>query len=208
MIRTPALVESLHRIDVWLAEHAPASYQTLNPPATSEQIGDAFTRMGVPVPVDLATLLLRHNGTTDPEIGQANRKGIAHFLPMWTRLLSLEEIEDDYDGHMRVLGDPAEDEDEDGLDPWWHPSWVCFASSADSGVHWAVDQRAGGRPGAIRECDRVESSVGFSSLSEMMAAIATSLESGQSLYQHRSHLPQVVEDGVLTWDVGPAQPSD
>ncbi|MES9604443.1 SMI1/KNR4 family protein [Actinomadura sp. NPDC000929] len=202
MISAP-LVESLHRIDVWLAEHAPASYRTLNPPATSEQISDAFTRMGVPVPVDLATLLLRHNGTTDPEIGQANRKGIAHFLPMWTRLLSLEEIEDDYDGHMQVLGDPEEDEDDDGLDPWWHPSWMCFASSTDSGVHWAVDQRAGGR--AIREWDRVESSEGFFSLPVMMAAIATSLETGQSLFRHRSHLPQVSEDGVLTWDVGPAK---
>ncbi|MEU8121280.1 SMI1/KNR4 family protein [Spirillospora sp. NPDC049024] len=208
MIRTPPLPESLYRIDVWLAEHAWASYQTLNPPAAPEQIGDTFTRMGVPVPVDLATLLLWHNGTTDPEIGQVDRMGIAHFLPMWTRPLSLEEIEDDYDGHMRILGNPDEDEDEDDLDPWWHPSWVCFASSTDSGIHWTIDQRAGGRAGAIREWDRVESSEGFSSLSEMMAAIATSLETGQSLYQHRRHLPQLVEDGVLGWTAGSAQPFD
>lgn len=50
------------RIERWLAAHAPATFASLQPPATPQQIADTQRQLGVAIPAELVASLRRHDG--------------------------------------------------------------------------------------------------------------------------------------------------
>lgn len=180
------------RVVSWLATRAPASRRALGPGAAPERIGGAFTRLRVPAPPDLVTVLVEHDGARDGGGGDA-----AHFLPGHMRPLPLEEIVRWHRRLTGILEGLDAERYEEALERWWHPQWVPFASDG-MGAVLAIDQRPGPRRGAVGAVDRVEGwhRDAWPSLSVMAAEIADALEhGGESSARQRP----TVEDGRLTW---------
>ena len=180
--------ESWSRVTSWLARYAPGSYRALDPPATSQQIEQAQSRLHVPLPEALVTLLSMTNGsafTPDAELQFGSR-----FLPGGYSLLPVADIP----GRIEMLNGIVE---EDMLGWWWHPQWVLFAEhvAADALV---VDQREGpsqGRVGEFRHDHRTDFELS-SSLTDYVSSIADALEQRQDFGCWR---PLVV-DRRLDWD--------
>ena len=131
--------ESWHRIDTWLAAHAPSSLARLNPPASQADIRDAERVLGIPLPGDLAESLRCHNG----------QHAQVSLLPEHVEPLPASAIAE----HWRMRMDIAAGVD--GLiaapwadEPWWHLLWIPWAESA-GGDAQVIDQRPGPDAGRV-----------------------------------------------------------
>ncbi|MER5637393.1 SMI1/KNR4 family protein [Kitasatospora sp. NPDC002227] len=108
----PPVAASWKRIDAWLAQHAPASFAALRPPATPDAIARAESLIGIPLPSDLRESLLCHNGDVFP--------GALPCGPLYP----VEEVVAIRLMRMGIW----EPDDADQLEtPWWGMSWVPFA---------------------------------------------------------------------------------
>lgn len=187
------LEESWARVTAWLAAHAPASYATLNPPATAAELDACEQVLTVPLPSDLRRLLLVNNGAAELDPDETYHREAA-FLPVGHRPLSATELaleSRDLVGIARGIG-------EDMLGCWWDPEWVLFGRDV-AACGMAIDQRPGPRQGAVGEFDlggNMEFTMG-ASLAEYLAKVADSIENGTDF----CYLRPAVKAGSLDWDV-------
>ncbi|GAA2136054.1 SMI1/KNR4 family protein [Actinomadura napierensis] len=185
---------SWQRFEDWLAENAPASHRTLNPPASPRQVDDAARKVGTVVPAELRALLLRHNGATETGPQGEFWQG-ARFLPYGASLFTVARIEQHHQMLTGILDRmPAEQRDTWGRQ-WWDRRCVPFADTI-SGDAWII---GGSRPDAVGQhlddegCrfDR------WPSLAAMVDDMLSAITGGRPLRTQET--PQVVE-GRLEWE--------
>ncbi|SOD73462.1 cell wall assembly regulator SMI1 [Jatrophihabitans sp. GAS493] len=192
--------EQWSRVLDWLRTNAPASYSTLQPPATYEEILAAQQRLAVALPVGLVSLLSMTNGVPAyhpvAEVSFASR-----FLPGGYMLQPVADIP----GYVDMLNGILDQGDPMQAGWWWHRQWLTFASHVCADALF-LDLRPGpdyGRVGAFMHEEIADFDAGAHTLEAWVAGIADALE-GQ--YDFGYWRPAVI-DGRLEWDVI-ADPSD
>nr|WP_286157470.1 SMI1/KNR4 family protein [Streptosporangium nondiastaticum] len=144
--------------------------------------------IGMPLPAPLAESLLRHDGTD-----------FRTLFPSGWHLLSAKEIADTWALRTKIAGSDADDVHDDPaaeFGPWWDRRWVPFASDG-SGNHLVIDQF--GRIGDACHEDgcRFDPHPMWSSLPELFAQVASTLETGNALHYYERN----VDDGELDWEI-------
>lgn len=181
------------RVTGWLAAHAGASYATLRPPATPQEIESCERALELALPADLRRLLLVNDGAADFDAEGNYRHGAA-FMPGGHRLLSAAEVA----RQSQNLNEIVAGFGGDMIGHWWHPQWVLLASHINTdGL--AIDQRPGPGQGAVGEFIH-EASTSFDmapSLGAFIAKMADVLDNGADFLHYR---PGVWE-GCLRWRV-------
>lgn len=203
---TAAISESWTRIENWLAEHAPATYAALAPPAIPADIAATERVIGRPLMKPLVVSLLRHDGLLDQR---------GSLLPGFYRPMSAREIAAAwrlltgfYD--KRTADEAGEEADYDFMKRgfssvlYGHPQLIPIARDVGGG-HLVLDHRPEIDRGRVHEAEAVEGVVRvphemWTSLPVLMEAIATSLETSQPL---NGYTPVVHEKQRLYWDVIP-----
>lgn len=201
---TASINESWTRIENWLAEHAPATYGALAPPADPADIAAVERVIGRPLLKPLVLSLLRHDGVLDRHRGS--------LLPGYYRPLSAREMA----ASWRLLTpyyDACEaDERGEEVDHhfmeigcsgilYGHPQLLPVARDL-GGAHIVLDHRPGTDRGRVHEAEPVEGVMRVShekwgSLPLLMEAIATCMEASQPL---NGHIPAVDEEQRLHWE--------
>lgn len=184
---------SWRRIERWLAVHAPADREQLNPPATHEEIEAAEHVLGLPLPAELAQSLACHNGF---------REWTGFF--MGESPLPVHEIAETRQSLMELAaevdGFETREWDEE---PWWHPQWLPWAMTSH-GVYNVIDLRPG--PGSGRLGWAGHSGGGdfggaaayaWPNLPAALHAVAQALNHGVSAH---GEYPYLTADGRLWWD--------
>lgn len=149
----------------------------LNPGATPEAINQTESALGLSLPDELKESLLRHNGSVEGS---------------WPKgeLLSLERIEGEARVWRELLADGTFNDasDFDGSqgsnklkNGWWNNGWIPL--DADGGGNGAFVDADPGPSGTLGQVADMDHEVGpngplFDSLSEYLADIAATLESG------------------------------
>lgn len=177
----PPVAESWHRIDTWLAAHAPASLALLNPPASGDDVRRAEDAIGLRFPADLTASLAVHDGLAHwadllPGAAPLSAARIASTWQVWTN-----EHEPD-------------DEDDE---PWWDPRWLPWAETASGDAH-VIDLRPGaghGRVGLAVHDDRATFDHAWPSLAAYLGAVAHALTHGVGV---EGLFPDLT-DGELRW---------
>ncbi|MEV6590230.1 SMI1/KNR4 family protein [Streptomyces acidicola] len=190
----------------WLAEHAPATYAALAPPADPADIAAAERVIGRPLLKPLVMSLSRHDGLLDQRFSllpglyspMSAREMAAEwqlFTSFYDKRTADEEGEEaDYDfmkmGASRVL--------------YGHPQLIPIARDVRGG-RLVLDHRpeidrgrvheAEAEPGIMRGSHEM-----WTSLPMLMEMIATSLETNQPL---NDYTPAVDEEQRLYWDFIP-----
>ena len=197
----PRTVDSFNRL---LAAHralARAAGSGLFPPLSDE--GLARLRSIVPVPDELAELLTLHDGQEDRTVG----------LPMWSRLLSADEIAKlyadalvtateyaaKYDEYYGFIGNDAQFEPLVKYDRYWRAGWVPFAQF--QGNIWFIDNDPGpeGIEGQIVYSEPgIDPPIGVlaNHMSGLFERLLVELEAGRS--QDDGFGGRVVSIGALT----------
>jgi cell wall assembly regulator SMI1 len=179
------LEQAWMRIEGWLSAHAPASFTTLNAPATHEEIAETERATGFPLPGELTRLLRLHNGS--------NSTIPAHFMPGGTFLAGTAAIVATRAGKCSVL-----EYQPDAVGSWWHPQWVPFTTCCDPvkclfinespgphhGKAGSFFHESGGNPGE------------WPSLTALLVGMADAL-ANTSPFDRK--LP-VTADSALTWE--------
>lgn len=201
---TPSIDDSWIRIEAWLAEHAPATFAGLEPPAAPEAIAAAEAAIGLPFPDELRRSLLRHDGT-----------GHHQLLPLMWMPLGVDGISGNWAVNMEVQADvwgpdTGEDDGDPEADtgPWWHRQWIPFAGNG-CGDHLVLDQRPTSLRGRIGEayhdgCGTFGREPMLASLQALLAATATALETGEVIDGCRR---TVTADGELDWEIQRSAPA-
>lgn len=187
----PTIDQSWERIERWLANHAPATLASLNPPASADELAQAETALGRPLPEELTASLRRHNGTDEHR--RTGRFALAEYM-----LLSTSQIVARWQMMEQLLADnPHWDRD-----AHWRSHWVPFAESVSAATLY-LDQPA----------DHPEATVGtlthgdfprprtWPSYSALLDQTAHAIETGTAL----DRLRPTVRDGELWWIYSPRE---
>ncbi|MGH3168597.1 MAG: SMI1/KNR4 family protein [Trebonia sp.] len=189
------LEQAWARVTRWLREHAPASYETLRPPAEQSEIEACENALGLALPEEYKRLLLLNNGAAAWDAPETAFRPGAAFLAGGYRPLSAEEAGE----HAIMLCEVMASIDEENMiGSWWHPQWVMFGLH-NAGDGLAIDQRPGPGQGAVGEFEN-EGDTAFDmapSLSTFLATMADCLETGSDF----RHFRPIVKDGYLDWGV-------
>lgn len=164
---TPTVTASWARIDAWLAEHVPASHAILNPPVTDDDLAAAEAVVGVAFPDQIRESLRCHDG-----------------LDLWGNIfpgqppLSARGIAAHWKMCMEILEDNADEDQDPGDVPWWHPLWIPWAQS--DGDSQVVDLRPGPDQGQFGWVYHDEGGVidPLPDLATYLHAVAEALEHG------------------------------
>lgn len=127
---TTSIDDSWDRIEAWLAEHAPATFAGLEPPADPEVIAAAEAAIGLPFPDPLRQSLLRHDGTGYHELLAPfwELESAQQIAGTWQLRTSIHEELSPPDGAYE--GDPESDRG-----PWWHRMWIP-SPLTEAGATW------------------------------------------------------------------------
>ncbi|MFC9689618.1 hypothetical protein ACFTSF_13840 [Kribbella sp. NPDC056951] len=180
------ITQTWRRLDSWLAEHAPATYAVLAPPATDDELDAA--RQVVELPPDLIESLRCHNGLT-----------------AWANLLpeappsSAAQITDNWQLRMDIAADV------DGFtvhpwntEPYWHLAWIPWAD-ADGDLQ-VID--GSGRLGMASHDGVGDFSTGWPDLASYLSAVVDALHTGTGV---NGWYPYLTTHRELWWDRGPDQ---
>ncbi|MFH8886525.1 SMI1/KNR4 family protein [Streptomyces californicus] len=201
---TTSINESWARIENWLAEHAPATYAALAPPADPADIAAVERLVGRPLLKPLVLSLLRHDGVLDRHRGSLlpgyyrplSARGIAaawHFLTPYYDTREAEERGEEVDHHFMEIGSSRI--------LYGHPQLIPVARDL-GGAHIVLDHRPEIDRGRVHEAEPVEGVMRvphekWGSLPLLMEAIATCMETSQPL---NGHIPAVDEEQRLHWE--------
>nr|WTB29310.1 SMI1/KNR4 family protein [Streptomyces sp. NBC_00830] len=179
---TAPVSESWTRIENWLAEHAPATYAALAPPADPVDIAAAERVFGRPLLKPLVASLLRHDGLLD----QRGSLLPGFYTPMSAREIAAawQLFTGFYD--KRTADEEGEEADYDFMKigvSWvlyGHPQLIPIARDVGGGC-LVLDHRPEIDRGRVHEAEATEGLMRVShemwtSLPVLMEAIATSLE--------------------------------
>ncbi|MEU7602466.1 SMI1/KNR4 family protein [Streptomyces sp. NPDC041003] len=185
----PPVRSSWDRIDGWLREHAPASYENLAPPAAPGAVEEAQAEMGLRFPAGLTDSLLCHDGLIgwDNVLPGPPPQSAAQIVRHWRMCVEIDGDEDPSDP-----GEPGEE-------PWWHPLWIPWAQS--DGNAQVIDMREGphrGRLGTACHDDTAHFDDGWPSLAAYLAEVADVLDHGGLV---DGCAPYLTCDGELWWDL-------
>jgi cell wall assembly regulator SMI1 len=176
------------RIHAWLAANAPVVLESLQPPATDEQLRDAEESMGVVLPADVRACYRVHDGQRPVPMllrDWPDRQDVPRFLygQQW---LSLDRMVE----HWRIkkglleegaFGHPGQPRGPIRPD-WWHPKWVPLTADR-LGYMNCLDlaPAEGGRVGqVIYWChDDPSRGVVAPELTDWLAQFADALEQGE-----------------------------
>ena len=134
-----------HRIETWLAAHAPPLLASLQAGAQAEEIRRTETVLGVTLPADVKASYRIHNG----------QAAGSPWLLEEGELLSLADIERGW-GSWKELADAGVFADAPGKPSgpiradWWNPRWIPITHDG-SGNHLCLDlaPAPGGTPGQL-----------------------------------------------------------
>lgn len=133
------------RVTQWLERNAPKNTAALQPPATSKQIGDAESRLGLSFPGELRAWLLVNDGVGMKETGQGwlSPAPGSSFVPYGWHLLSTAELVKAYERRMdfQRTGEVPDDEDDEVL--VWRRDWFPFVADSDELYGRFIDVRTG-----------------------------------------------------------------
>ncbi len=190
------------RVETWLMNNAPRTYQRLPAPGSEEEIRAAERKLGINMPADLRAFYLLHNGTglaTDFEAPVEDR--CAYFLPggrgaapvavLPTWLGGPVPIAAEANGGQILMAFTATDPD------------VVYGEFID-----CTPGTGYGQVGTYEEIGLL--SVTFRSFADYLCELADTLCGDKRCFDPRDrwsrvYLP-VVQDGVLSWNSGPRQP--
>jgi len=113
-----------HELETFLKTNNPEQLDDLNPPASSAQIHELEKLLGVTLPDDFKTCLMRHDG----------QRGGAEWLFEGYEFLSARKIGLEWSALRRLLDRGDLDEPLGKPDPavrnaWWDPHWIPFAAN-------------------------------------------------------------------------------
>jgi cell wall assembly regulator SMI1 len=129
----------------WLERNAPKNASALQPPATPEQISEAESKLGLPLPEEVRVWLLVNNGVEMRETRQGwllPGPG-SSFVPYGWHFLSAAELVKVYERRMgfQRTGDVPDDEDDEVL--VWRREWFPFVAEGDELYGRFIDVRTG-----------------------------------------------------------------
>jgi cell wall assembly regulator SMI1 len=185
--------EAWDRISEWLCTHAPASYQTLSAPASSEELTWAEAHLKTSVDSGLRRFLSRLNGvdSTSPD---------RFTFPTTYAPLSVQEIVAQHATLTELLSEMGSSAPR----RWWHPLWVPFATSVGADC-LVLDHRPGptqGHVGVFLHDGHADFGLA-PSLASYLTNVATALEQGHKIDRR---IPKV-ENGALRWRPGGQPPN-
>jgi cell wall assembly regulator SMI1 len=174
------------RIERWLRAHAPATFATLNPPASTRRIRATEAAMSVAFPSDLVASLQRHDGARTGDLSTVFE------LPPFYALMSLRDLHRDWRTRCGIIERAGE---EPGR--WWHAEFVPFAQDFAGDV-LVVDQRpaGSGRVGLHSHEGGMLFERQPNSLATLLEETARALETGKPYEGYRLH---VTDAGALDW---------
>ncbi|MGW0293316.1 SMI1/KNR4 family protein [Streptomyces tuirus] len=200
---TAPISESWTRIENWLAEHAPATYAGLAPPADPADIAAIEHVVGRPLLKPLVMSLSRHDGLLDQR---------GSLLPGFYRPMSAREMAAAWQlltgfHDKRTADEKGEEADYDFMRTgsssvlYGHPQLIPIARHLGGG-HLVLDHRPEIDRGRVHEAEAVEGIIRVShemwtSLPLLMEATATSLETSRPL---NGYTPAVDEEQRLHWE--------
>ncbi|MES9617839.1 SMI1/KNR4 family protein [Streptomyces tuirus] len=200
---TAPISESWTRIENWLAEHAPATYAGLAPPADPADIAAIEHVVGRPLLKPLVMSLARHDGLLDQR---------GSLLPGFYRPMSAREMAAAWQlltgfHDKRTADEKGEEADYDFMRTgsssvlYGHLQLIPIARHPGGG-HLVLDHRPEIDRGRVHEAEAVEGIMRVShemwtSLPLLMEAIATSLETSRPL---NGYTPVVDEEQRLHWE--------
>ncbi|MFE7711824.1 SMI1/KNR4 family protein [Streptomyces sp. NPDC057486] len=203
---TAPISESWTRIESWLAEHAPATYAALAPPADPADIAAAERVIGRPLLKPLVMSLSRHDGLLHQRFS---------LLPGFYRPMSAREIAAAWQLFTGFYDKRTADEEGEAADYdfmklgasnvlYGHSQLIPIARDVGGG-YLVLDHRPEIDRGRVHEPEAVEgimrgSHEMWTSLPVLMETIATSLETNQSL---NDYTPVVDEEQRLDWNFIP-----
>ncbi|MEU9108003.1 SMI1/KNR4 family protein [Streptomyces xanthophaeus] len=202
---TAPISESWTRIENWLAEHAPATFAALAPPADPADIAAAERIIGRPLLRPLVASLSRHDGLLDRSStllpGRYRPLGAREMAAEWQLLHAFHD--------ERTAEEQGEEAHYDftriGVSHvlYGHPQLVPVARDV-CGTRLVLDHRPETERGRVHRAEAeqgiVRGSHGmWASLPGFMDAIATSLETTRPL---DGHTPTVDGEHRLQWDGG------
>ncbi len=187
VVSTALVEQSWDRIETWLARHAPETFATLRPGASTEAVLAAQRETGLVFPDDLVASLRRHDGVEQRPGG--------FRLPGGHTLLSAAAIP----AQTRTMADAIAQVDTGGslLGTYWHPQWILIAPDGSGGA-LALDARPGATLGAVGQLEHGEGTRfgRWGTIGDLLAAVADALERGAALDRR---LP-LAFGGRLAWE--------
>lgn len=127
------IAASWHRVEAWLAVHAPKARADLRPPATEEAIRDAEEALGVALPDAVRGSFRVHDG----------QSGLAAYIMDGWMLLPLEFVVSEWRFLLGMLESGQwVDTSGEPIGPvqprWWMPAWIPLLSNG-CGDYQCVD---------------------------------------------------------------------
>ncbi|TCC37039.1 hypothetical protein E0H50_10185 [Kribbella sindirgiensis] len=187
-VQPVSITATWSRLDVWLAQHAPATYAVLAPPAT-----DADLRIDLELPPELIESLRCHNGVTAWAnlLPEALPSSAAQIAENWQLRMDLAG---DFDGF--VAHQPESE-------PYWHPAWIPWADG--DGDLQIIDLRPGpthGRLGMAAHDGTGDFTASWPDLTSYLSDVVDSLHHGTGV---NGWYPYLTTHQELWWDRGPDQ---
>jgi cell wall assembly regulator SMI1 len=172
------------KIDSWLKVNAPKVFNTLQPGASESQIQAVENALSIQFPEDVRASYRIHNGQLGSDYG---------LIPEAQEFLSLERIQQEWQGWKRFLDEAGSLEDESEPDPgiradWWNVKWIPFTYEGTSDCYcFDLHPAEGGNIGQIirmihDEACRELLAPNFQSWLEEYAA---KLESGEYVFSEK-----------------------
>ncbi|MFE9726491.1 SMI1/KNR4 family protein [Streptomyces sp. NPDC005794] len=183
---------SWQRIETWLAEHAPRTFESLRPPASADALSAAADELRLKFPADLVESLRRHDGVSPGH-------GLFQF-PGGDLPLGIDAILRRGRMDQRLWNRAGEDPPDE---TYWHPKFLMFADhNPPDGL--VLDCREGATFGAVGTHVKGEGpSFGrWSSLAAFLHELAGGLEHGLAMGWWRKFVPVIWQETLL-WEEEP-----
>lgn len=182
------VVATWEAIERWYEAHAPESFAELAPPATPSAIEELALRTGIAVPRDVATSILRHDGSG--RIHGLDALDADWCAKEW-ELMQVRVARGDFAGLV-----PADESGARFANTWWSPKWLPVARHA-AGTLVVVDTHPGpeGTYGQILELhpyDEGPAATRWTSFAHWLAGYLHDLQSGVYRTDAEGNLDRVV----------------
>ncbi|MFM9582458.1 SMI1/KNR4 family protein [Streptomyces caniscabiei] len=194
------VTSSWTRVVRWLENHAPASAQALNPPATDADIQHLNDSLGFRIPEPLETWLRLNNGSTAKDSKIPIPGGFQLIPHLDSKLFPGGEVFLDCQSTINQYQDCLRIAHDIGDEDWWKPSWVPVLAEADA--HYGMILDAGQTDGSIpvlayRETEYAKAYA--SSLGELLTGVADMLEDHQGNSALTRGYQASVQNGRVVW---------
>ncbi|MEQ4306205.1 SMI1/KNR4 family protein [Plantactinospora sp. B6F1] len=185
-----SLTISLARLERWLRENSPTTWEALRPSAALADIDLASHRFGLRLLPDLKRLWLWRDGSAG---------GILNGLPLQPGhyFLGVGGALDEWRSRTDVSRSHGDSRS-------WSPQWMPITSDG-AGNHLVVDHRPGADSGSVFLADLQNGPMShrsWSSLGDLVDSLCDALAEGTAVDGHRR---EITEQGRLIWNLLPSE---